>query len=108
MAINWYQDSGDIIVPNQKKEVTQSGVVLFKLPHTVERFVKGWTYNIDDFTDVIGDDGVVNIALQNASNIYYLADKPNVEVKHGKFKEGDNDKVYFISLHIFYIDLGGS
>ena len=99
MAINWYQDSGDIYMPMQKKEETNNGIVIYELPKSIERFVKGWTYEASDFDTLFNDDGTVTIST--LSDSYYLADKPQVDIKYGKFKEGDKDKMFFITLHIF-------
>ncbi len=105
MAITWYQDSGDIIVPNQKKEETNNGIVLFILPKTAERFLLGWTHDLNDISNLFNsNDGSVSGLPEGGGNEYYLADKPNIEIKKACWKDcdnGGNEYAYMINLHVF-------
>jgi len=113
MAITWFEDSGDLKLPNIKRTITNQGVIIFVLPTIYERFVKGYTYSSTEINSIFNDDGTVNITStpkdeSSTSGPYYLAEKPTVEARYARWlgpnKSNDKEVAYVITLHLFYIE----
>jgi len=112
MAITWFEDSGDLKLPDVKRTITNKGVILFVLPTIYERFLKGYTYSSTEINSLFNDNGTVEINStpkddSSPGGPYYLAEKPNVEARYARWlgpsKSNDKQVAYVITLHLFYV-----